>query len=188
MKTVEIYDNIVPGFYQEIIKKEIISPNFPWFYNPTNVLTNENAWADPTIDYPDQFTHPVLWDNMPSDREAFNVINPILLFFQKETNIVIKDVFRIKLNLLVQHNNPPTNPAHTDNTRSDVKTLLYYIDDSDGDTVLYNQFFGDSFPLTEYKRVIPKQGRLVLFNATQWHASTNPTNNKVRSIININFI
>jgi hypothetical protein len=188
MSIFEIYDNIVPEFYQEILKKEIFSPNFPWYYNPTNVPANENAVAEPGIDYPDQFTHPVIWENMSPDREAFNIINPILLFFQKETGTTINNIARIKLNLLNQHPYPPTNPAHTDNTNTDVKTLLYYVNDSDGDTVLYNQVWGDDLPLTECKRITPKQGRLILFNATRWHASTNPVNTKARSIININFI
>jgi hypothetical protein len=67
-------------------------------------------------------------------------------------------------------------------------TALYYINDSDGDTVIFNELQGYQGPLTERMRINPKQGRLVIFNGNQIHAGNNPTTNDPRFVANINFI
>jgi len=69
--------------------------------------------------------------------------------------------------------------------------FLYYVCDSDGDTIIYNYrskdendipYFED---IKELKRVTPKQGRVVVFDGLHWHTAEQPKNN-VRCIININ--
>ena len=70
---------------------------------------------------------------------------------------------------------------------------LYYVNDSDGETVIYeNKFEGyDKVPmfkdLKEKQRVTPKAGRVVLFDGYYWHTSCQPEHN-VRCIINYNLI
>jgi hypothetical protein len=188
MNKFTIYDDLIPNFYQEDLKKEIFSSNFPWFYNPVNVSESDLTVAfDPTISYPEQFTHPVIWDGKAPDKDAFHFINPILLFFQKETGTVIDEILRIKLNLLVQKFEPTQNVPHCDHIRDDIKTLIYYVNDSDGDTVIYDEVWPEKEPKTIISRITPKQGRLILLDSNRWHASTNPTESKARSVININF-
>jgi hypothetical protein len=76
-------------------------------------------------------------------------------------------------------------------------TLLYYVNDSDGDTILYNEKvetvnFGkdpeypDRFSILD--RVSPKQGRAVLFNGLHYHSSSLPKVSENRIAINVNFI
>ena len=71
--------------------------------------------------------------------------------------------------------------------------VLYYVNDSDGDTIIYeNMFEGyDKVPefnkLVEKKRVSPKAGRVVLFNGRHWHTSCQPEHN-VRCVINYNVV
>jgi len=69
---------------------------------------------------------------------------------------------------------------------------LYYVNDSDGDTVLFKQTKEDMnndfevFKNTKFeplKRVTPKKGRAVVFNGNRYHSSTAPTNG-VRCILN----
>jgi len=71
--------------------------------------------------------------------------------------------------------------------------ILYYVNDSDGDTVIYkNKFISeDKTPkfdeLEEWKRVTPKSGRVVMFNGKHWHTAQQPEHN-VRCIINYNVV
>jgi hypothetical protein len=71
--------------------------------------------------------------------------------------------------------------------------VLYYVNDSDGETVIYeNKFEGyDKVPmfkdLKEKQRVTPKAGRVVLFDGYYWHTSCQPQYN-TRCIINYNLI
>ena len=52
--------------------------------------------------------------------------------------------------------------------------MIYYINDSDGDTFLNK---------TETKRITPKANSAVIFPSNLWHASSNPTKGK-RIVIN----
>lgn len=67
---------------------------------------------------------------------------------------------------------------------------LYYVNDSDGDTFLFDRTTKDG-PMPKdktpeiIKRVSPKKGRVVLFNGNRYHSSSGPTKD-VRVIINFN--
>lgn len=67
---------------------------------------------------------------------------------------------------------------------------LYYVNDSDGDTFLFDRTKKDGpiskdTKLNVFKRVSPKKGRVVLFNGNRFHSSSGPTKD-VRVIINFN--
>ena len=72
--------------------------------------------------------------------------------------------------------------------------LLYYVNHSDGDTVIYKERHpgtGNSqFPqtLTEIKRIKPKRGRVVIFDGLYYHSSSNPRKNSYRCVINFDIV
>ena len=57
--------------------------------------------------------------------------------------------------------------------------LLYYVNDSDGDTIIYEDVKKNKIK----KTVKPKQGRMVIFDGSYWHTGSQPRNN-IRCIIN----
>ena len=82
--------------------------------------------------------------------------------------------------------------AHHVDSFEDHLVFLYYVMDSDGDTVIFENPF--SFEnterptenmLTEKLRVSPKQGRVVIFDGFYWHTATQPRNN-MRCVVNFN--
>ena len=62
--------------------------------------------------------------------------------------------------------------------------VLYYVIDSDGDTIIYNERT-ESPSYTEKQRVSPKQGRVVIFEGGQYHTAQQPTKG-TRCIVNYN--
>jgi len=73
-------------------------------------------------------------------------------------------------------------------------SAIFYINDSDGDTILYNeecpvgskeQLTLDD--LTECKRITPKANRLLLFEGNYWHTGESPVDHARRVIFNMNF-
>lgn len=70
---------------------------------------------------------------------------------------------------------------------------VYYVNDSDGDTIVYEQTRhntecgSQNVELTEHKRVTPKKGRVVIFDGARFHCSTQPKNS-YRCIINFDLI
>ena len=58
-------------------------------------------------------------------------------------------------------------------------SMIYYINDSDGDTVVYKD-----------KKLIgvkPEAGKVLMFDGKLHHASSSPVKNKLRKVVNINF-
>lgn len=70
------------------------------------------------------------------------------------------------------------------------KSLVYYVNDTDGDTVFYKEHFTghDSVPetFTVEERISPQQGRAVIFDGLQYHSTEYPTNHH-RTFLNINY-
>jgi hypothetical protein len=75
------------------------------------------------------------------------------------------------------------------------ETCIYYINSTDGDTVLFEQKYDVSLSTTdndsEKKKVLtkisPMQGKAVLFDGLYYHAS-NPSKTNLRFVLNINYI
>ena len=72
--------------------------------------------------------------------------------------------------------------------------MLYYVCDSDGDTIIYNEKtkFDNRAPdpkmnYTIKKKVSPKQGRVVLFDGRHFHTAEQPNHN-LRCIVNYDLI
>lgn len=63
--------------------------------------------------------------------------------------------------------------------------ILYYVNESDGDTYFYRgddkNGFSEEVYYNQYKR-----NSLVLFNGTDWHSSSSPVNHSCRMALNIN--
>jgi hypothetical protein len=121
----------------------------------------------------------------------------ILDLFAEKAGLNVKKILRMKINKQIplhgfSENN--CNGIHTD-TEIQHKTLIYYINDSDGDTIIMNERFepkhnipGSDIHTTVAARVTPQQGRIVCFDGLRYHAPSNPMNFKTRYLLNINFV
>ena len=78
---------------------------------------------------------------------------------------------------------------HTDlNYDSDYTTCIYYVNDSSGDTFIYNQRDWSTDELTIAHRITPKRGRFIMFDGHHLHSGNNPLDFKARVVANINLI
>ena len=99
-------------------------------------------------------------------------------------NINYDNLIRIKANLnsnKTGYKKSSHQPIHNDTHLTGFKSLIYYVNDSDGDTI----FFNDN--LKEIKRVNPKKGKAVLFDSNILHCGSNPINTLNRVVINFIF-
>ena len=66
---------------------------------------------------------------------------------------------------------------------------VYYVNDSDGDTIIYENTFGTDKTATmvPHMRVTPKKGKAVLFDGMRYHCSSQPTT-KHRCIVNLDMV
>lgn len=76
---------------------------------------------------------------------------------------------RVRFGLYIPTKHEGHNSIHTDRDTPHT-TLLYYLNDNDGDT-----FFFDRDEKTLIKRVTPKANTMVVFDGSTPHASSNPS-------------
>jgi hypothetical protein len=204
-----IIENCIPKDYQEEIYKEFTSHDFGWYFDPATVytkadkpikdhFTNKICITPQTQDSP-QFTHTFYWYGDVVSKYMY-LMQPMFFHLQKH-GINAKLLKRIKANHMTREHDYPKdfyNVSHIDAppeelpSNGKVKTFLYYVNDSDGDTFIFNEKLNsktDLSPdnLTLHSRVTPKAGSGVLFDSYHYHASSHPVNSKRRMVINFIF-
>ena len=76
---------------------------------------------------------------------------------------------------------------------NDMASFLYYVNDADGDTILYNYRSKNIKDIPNYedikiiKKVTPKQGRVLVFDGMTWHTAQQPTKGP-RCVINFDMV
>ena len=83
------------------------------------------------------------------------------------------------------------NTPHIDNKFWNSYSMIYYVNDSDGDTIIFNETSDEEKKkkpekLTINERIPPKKNRAVLFRGNYFHTSTNPIDNEKRIVLNVN--
>lgn len=185
-----ILDNLIPKSYQLDLADKLsygIPYNFQSVTSQTRGTNYDICIDSNTIDSL-QFVHYALLDGEPS--EVLSLIRPMLYFLEERLNRKISDVGRVKINCLTRNSNSFTkdnyNIPHTDDPNPDLLSLIYYVNDSDGDTFFFNESFGQTQNgLTLNARINPKMGRAVLFDSRRFHAGSNPIESPSRFVINI---
>lgn len=128
-----------------------------------------------------QFTHGLYSDGTIYS-ELFEIARMIIHVFEAKTGIDVKDVLRAKVNLMVcsQWSDEELNDAiHVDSDNENAISLVYYVADSDGDTVVY-----DYDKVTVSESASPIKGDLIYFKSNMPHRPTPPKNHKRRLVIN----
>ena len=197
----KIIDDIIPPSYQNHINNLINAKEFPWYFGQSiNYNPNKLKYEDPNITDAPGFGHLILDpETGQQNSPMYPHILPVLFFLEQNTGIVVDQVKRIRVRRTIPvtgHTLEKYTPAHVDLSQSEeYKSLVYYVEDSDGDTVLfdteYNEENGDTVIFTDTKkqivRVPPKKGRGFFFKGKVFHSGNCPVNYKQRTIINFDF-
>jgi hypothetical protein len=96
----------------------------------------------------------------------------------------------MKFNLLYKINDDTHHFPHTDvdELENNVKTAIYYVNDSDGETYLFNEKAPKhSDSVTIYKTVMPKKGKMLIFDSNTFHSSSSPIKSNIRIVLNVVF-
>ena len=188
MEEVVIIDRAVPTVIQELLESIALGDKINWFRSRGATYGEATRKVFPTT--PDavevqQFTHLIYEVDKPVS-QLFSTVLPVITAIPH----TIKQLIRIKMNFCVYaHNDNPSahGMPHVDFTeiKEPLLSAIYYVNDSTGDTLIFDQRFGQKGPLTVKARVTPRRGRLVVFDGSLLHAGNTPRTNAPR--ININF-
>jgi hypothetical protein len=173
------------------------NPGFHWYLHLNSIKKEDSKGQQ--YNNNTQLVHAAVMNNndlSPFAGEGRNILNT----FAEKHGIVVDSILRIKANLIFKKydDDLSVNTPHIDmnpklvpnETGGKLMVLLYYVNDSDGDTIFYEETFESSAvsEFTEAGFVTPKAGKAILFDADQYHSSSSPTDSKIRCVVNINFI
>ncbi len=191
-----VFDDIICKDSQNDIEKLLIGNYdldgkypFPWYYID-DITSNE---GDPRSQKRQGFTHAYVnyegREKLTGKQVSrfHDVFVPMLQVACLKLNIMNVNVLQGRSFLQVPLNlkNRDVDTPHIDILdRSDFFVVLYYVCDSDGDTIIYNER-KKSDQYTIKQRVSPKQGRVVIFDGRLYHTAEQPLNN-TRCIVNYN--
>ena len=177
----EIRDNLISKGYQDFLE-ETFTEDFPWFYQ----FQEEENWDEEWMS--SNFIHMIHIDDsdwqppLQKTQRYKDMVYPILLHALDKP---VKELFRIRavMNIRGQISDKGY-PPHTDLSHPHL-TMLYYVNDADGPTRLYDGN-NEKSPGNVIAEVEPKKGRILLFDGNVLHAGTSTTSHR-RMIVNFNF-
>ena len=193
-KEIYVIDDFIDAEYQKIIRNILMGcyqyrkKDFPWYY--TEDVTGH--YNDPDSQYRTALAHYYVSldseDNLTGERisEFHYLFLPMLEDVCKKMNFKNVNVLqgRSFLQFPLNLKDRTVDTPHVDLYRRKHFVALYYVCDSDGDTIIYNE----RERLENYtikQKVTPKQGRMVLFDGSLMHTAEQPLNN-ARCVVNYN--
>lgn len=190
---IKILDDVIPVDFQDKILDMVQDHRFNWHFAPSNIYEGEENKDQSFMDNQTvdsfQFYHLFVHSQIGYSEPFYENFRPLVHYIQKALDLQNTNVMRVKANMLTNNRRffpLAYNPPHVDG-EYDHWAVVYYVNDSDGDTVIFNETYGSQFDkLTEKTRVSPKKGRVVCFPGKYFHASSNPQRNDWRCIFNIN--
>ena len=198
----KVLENFLPVSYINEIERFINTPDhFQWsFYDRiANEYNNQpTSFKNPNINNPIGLAH-VFIESGKIVSKHFEFIKPILLFLEYHMDFEIKQVLRVRARRTMQDTRLDANsfnPPHVDlPNATPYKSLIYYVSDSDGDSVFFNERYNPENGAPELKdddvtecfRYTPKKGNGILFDGHQYHSGNSPINYLHRTIINFDF-
>jgi hypothetical protein len=165
---IEIYDDALLKEDQDYFESFLLSDLFPYYFRNNTTYQSEQDTC--------QFQHNFYYGGKSNSKYFESFFGRFKSFINQYSPY--KNIIRMKSNLLLNNKANTFNSIHRDYDLDHIN-LIYYVNNSDGDTFLFDENI-------IIKTVSPKKGRILLFDGKYEHASSNPINSKYRSIININ--
>ena len=191
-KEIYVIDNFIDAEYQKDIRNVLIGQfqyrekDFPWYYIEDITAAGDTgnqsrrALAHEYVSYVDG-------EKIGEKLSIFHhLFLPMLKDVCRRMNIKNINVLQgrsfLQFPLLLKDRSVDT--PHIDIYNKEHLVVLYYVCDSDGDTIIYNER-EELETYTIKQKVTPKQGRMVLFDGSLYHTAEQPLNN-VRCVVNYN--
>ena len=192
INTYKVYDNILSLPEEGKIYHTFIDESFPWFFSEANSTVSGNAQevdGDQNTKESMQFVHLFNINDGSSNSGYSNMTDWILNKFLEHTGFKLKKLWKVKANFQAQvldFDHSKYNTPHIDRFGPHW-VLLYYPNDSDGDTRIWTRKFGEGkTTYNDIASVTPKTGRFLLFKGEHYHCGAHPKDTQKRIVINYN--
>jgi hypothetical protein len=175
-----IIDRAAPQFEQ--LESHVMGVGFPWTYSRRT--TKDGGDDNP---YLNGWAH-LVYDQGKWYSAAHQSILGAVIDMMQACGEPMTEVFRIRFVLNTITHEPYLNGPHVDFFWPH-RTALLYLNDSDGDTLIYDERWSEDGPAasTVAQTVAPMANRLVCFDGLRFHTGTTPTRTARRVVLNINY-
>ena len=180
-----IVDNLFTKKDQRVIKDNLFDPFFPWYLIVHRNKKQKFSWLpkiskQKNVEEYVKFVH-IFSEGDKNSSKYSEIITSMIKVILQKFKLNELQIIRAKANLQTSNTKTKKNKhssPHVD-MNEDHFVILYYVNNSDGKTVLFKKN-------KLWKKVTPKQGRVLIFNGNIKHAAGCPVDNQVRAVININ--
>ena len=179
----KIFDDCVSRDVIYEIEKVLLQRDYRWNYWGHTVTPSS---PDPQMSHVLYAYDPLTKSRVNYIKSKFSyVLNYLFEEIDKNTELNLNErtLYRGKSTILFPpaKNQKQESDIHIDYDEIEVDNLLYYVNDSDGDTILY-----ENDRKTVIEKISPKAGRFVYFSGDIPHCASRPVENLKRMVININ--
>jgi hypothetical protein len=179
--------------YADILSELVMGNDFGWFWNDATIYEHDlGAVIDSSTKDSSQFTHTIFLNEKPQS-EYYHYFSEMLSHLEPHIG-KIKRLIRIKANLIMKDESYPDgfyNGPHADYYGNNLMSFVYYVNDSDGDTIIFDgELNGKPHSIkeiTEKDSETPNSGTGIVFNSQQIHTSSTPRFTERRAVINYVF-
>jgi len=198
MSDIIIVDEFFPKIQQRILELGTLEKNLEWLYVHSPATIDSKIDQDFIKNDEDivslnfgVFRHVLIYDaEITSPIYELHLSN-IKTLIEKKFKVEVESIDRMFFNFATPTGTKTKKYGipHYDSETPNTKILIYYINDSDGDTVIFDEFFNgeiNSEKKTISQRIAPKKARAVMFDSNRYHAASWPSE-VTRRVININF-
>jgi hypothetical protein len=188
-------DNIIPVDYQNHLEETFTGWEFPWVLNK-NIVSGDACFSNQKNN-PPGFNH-FFYEQNKAISNFFQLVYPLVLSITSQ-QLPFNRLFRMRANLTLANQKTESDllMPHIDSFHPHWNAI-YYVNDSDGDTVIFNET-NDEYDsgqadidrikannFTIKHRVTPKKGKLLAFPGKYYHTASFCKNANYRCLININ--
>lgn len=191
---IKVIDDVVSKNLADEIESHVFSKEIKWELEHYTIAPKFNVRSEKIKEFI-RFRNIIKHFNYVLNQKSYRYVQEIITNAVNKSGVFAENPFRVKFNLLpkcerskeIQFNTP-----HID-AGFDHYVFLYYINDSDGDTFVFEET-SDRYGMEEAwkfkdftikERITPKKGRLLIFDGKFYHTSSHPTNTDLRCVINI---
>lgn len=160
-----VEDNFLAQDKWKELHDYMTSCEFPWFMQTTLTYGNDDLEAF-------GFNHWLTAEEHPLFAH---------LVTEMQSALSARNVLRVRADMTLLNTNKYRHGWHTD-SKEEHTVCIYYVNDSDGNTLLKDPMEGHGFMQVE-----PKANRLLVFDGSIEHTGHSPSEHKQRILINANF-
>lgn len=187
------YNILSPAIFNKV-KESVLAPGTPWYSLSTDYYNYKN---------PDMYSHS--WAHLAYSEGAptshlGDMLHMAALSALDKAGQEVNEILRIRLGLHTISPQTRVGGAHVDYDQPH-KVALIYLNDSDGDTLIFNEMYDPNSGASTYEyfqdryqgraSVIhtsrPEENKMIWFDGLHYHSSSSPTTVAKRVTININY-